>query len=150
MSPTRPFGLYRFEVRQYRSLRDHEIIEEFDRATGYVLPLHVDHVGPTGIPPYRPACRRSRSVIPPSRSPSPRITTPPPSTPRVSVSRPQGPVVRQLSFTEPPPPASPPSVVDEGAAVAVRGVGVGTAVADVGVVRAANPPPAAADLGTCR
>ena len=59
-------------------------------------------------------------------------------------------MVRQLSFTEPAPPASPPPVVDEGAAVAVRGVGVGTAVADVGVVRAANPPPAAADLGTCR
>ena len=58
---------------------------------------------------------------------------------------PQGPVVRQLSFTEPPSPASHPPAVDEGAAVAVRGVGVGTAVADVGVIRAANPPPAAAD-----
>ena len=108
-------------------------------------PFHVDHVGPTGIPPYRPARRRSRSVIPPSRS-SPRIPTPPLSTPRVSVLRPKGPVVRQLSFTEPPPPASPPPVVDEGAAVAVGGVGVGAAVADVGVVRAANPSPVAACL----
>ena len=110
-------------------------------------PLHVDHVGPTDIPPYRSARRRSRSVIPSSWSPSPRITTPPPSTPRVSVSRPQGPVVHQLSFTEPPPP---PPVVDEGAAVAVGGVGVGAADADVGVVRAANPSPVAANPSTCR
>ena len=150
ISPTRPFGLNRFEVRRYGSLRDREVAEEFDRATGYVRPFHVDHVGPTGIPPYRPARRRSRSVIPSSWSPSPRITTPPPSTPRVSVSRPQGPVVHQLSFTEPPPPASPPPVVDEGAAVAVGGVGVGAAVADVGVVRAANPSPVAANPSTCR
>ena len=53
-----------------RGLSDREL-EEFDRATGYVRPLHVDHVGPTGIPPYRPARRRSRSVTPPSKSPFP-------------------------------------------------------------------------------
>ena len=147
MSPTKPFGQYRFEVRGYgRGLRDRHVVEEFDRLTGYVRSMHVARIGPPGLPPYRPAPPRSRSITPPSRSPSPRITPPCLSPPRVRVQRPQGPVVRRLSFTEPPPPASPPSVVDVGEAVVVGEVGgVGAAVVGAGVARAATPPLVAAE-----